>query len=444
MTSIKISNQFSTTSTTISNVFIDRYMPAANGAFVKVYLYLIRMASCGQSPTIADMADALNNTESDILRALKYWHNQGLLVIHCNSMNDLEFIELLPIANDMPETPSPNFHVVPSHARGAAPSCHPVNTAGQPELGMHKTMGNANAGLHIASSQPDTNSTLYHSPLAASTKNGTSADMHLTDNVSDVRNQSSANVSHSTVTPHLATIPSEPAATPEKPNYDMRTIEKHIENSEMKHLPYEAEILLGKPVSAEDLKTLYYLHDKLGLSANLISHLIEYCVMNNKKSMRYIEKTAINWHENNIKTVEDAKTYCARYTKLNTAIMRAMGLTSATLGEAQLTYIRKWSNEYGMDQTLIVEACNRTVLATGNASFPYADKILTNWHKAGITCLAQVEQEAKEFRASSAHKYKTNNHQNHASVPNQFHDFIQGDDVDYDAIIPKTVQPLHD
>lgn len=418
MTSIKISNQYSTTSTTISNVFIDRYMPVANGEFVKVYLYLIRMASCGHAPTIIDMADALNNTESDILRALKYWHSQGLLAFHCNAMNDLEFIELLPITSEPQDVTAPNIHVVPMHARPNASMSQSYATPRgntQPDLGVPKTMANVNRVPASAYAQPTaqtrTNASQPHVQLALQT---TEADAKAA------------------------------CTTPAKPNYDMRTIEKHINNSEMKHLPYEAEILLGKSISPEDIKTLFYLYDQLNFSANLISYLIEYCVMNNKKSIRYIEKTAINWHENNITTVEEAKAYCARYTKLNTAVARAMGLSSNSLGEAQINFIRKWTNEYGMDQTLIVEACNRTVLATGNASFHYADKILSNWHKTGITNLAQVEQESKEFHATSANKYKHNPRPNNTVVPNQFHDFIQGDDVDYDAIIPKTVQPLHD
>ncbi|MBQ4231733.1 MAG: DNA replication protein DnaD, partial [Lachnospiraceae bacterium] len=73
MTSIKISNPYSIDSISISNTFIDYYMPPANGEFVKVYLYLLRAANSNYSPTIADMADALSHTESDILRALKYW-----------------------------------------------------------------------------------------------------------------------------------------------------------------------------------------------------------------------------------------------------------------------------------------------------------------------------------------------------------------------------------
>lgn len=68
--------------TQVPNIFIDEYMPHANGSFVKVYLYLLRHA--GSDPaalSVEDMADMLSNTETDILRALKYWEKQGLLSI---------------------------------------------------------------------------------------------------------------------------------------------------------------------------------------------------------------------------------------------------------------------------------------------------------------------------------------------------------------------------
>ena len=403
MTSIKISNQLSTTSTTINNIFIDRYMPAANGEFVKVYLYLIRMASCGQCPTIADMADALNNTESDILRALKYWQKQGLLVVHCNTMNDLEFIELLPIPEEVTQPYAPTFNVVTPNKAGyqqTSAALAPAATVKSSFTGNTSNTSGSVVSLSSARTSETVSSLEKKQPVVA--------------------------------------------MPPSKPNYDMREIEHHMEHSDMKHLPYEAEILLGKPISPEDLKTLYYLHDKLGFSADVISYLIEYCVLHDKKSMRYIEKTALNWHENHIRSVEDARHYSASYTKLNAAIMRAMGLTGGSLAEAQLKYVTKWTSEYGMDETLIVEACNRTMLQTGNASFPYTDKILTNWHNAGITCLAQVEQHNKEYRASHSANYKQASRKATTSSPNQFHDFIQGEEVDYDAIIPKTVQHIED
>ncbi len=97
MTSIKISNPYSIDSISISNTFIDYYMPPANGEFVKVYLYLLRAASSDYSPTIMDMADDLSYTESDILRALKYWEKQGLFALIFDESGELKTISLLPI-----------------------------------------------------------------------------------------------------------------------------------------------------------------------------------------------------------------------------------------------------------------------------------------------------------------------------------------------------------
>ena len=53
-------------------------MPSANGDYVKVYLYLVRCMQDLQSDiTITAIADRLDNTEKDILRALSYWEKVG-------------------------------------------------------------------------------------------------------------------------------------------------------------------------------------------------------------------------------------------------------------------------------------------------------------------------------------------------------------------------------
>ena len=60
--------------------FIDHYMPEANGEYVKVYLLLLRcQASPNRELTISGIADILDDTEKDVIRALKYWKKQGLL-----------------------------------------------------------------------------------------------------------------------------------------------------------------------------------------------------------------------------------------------------------------------------------------------------------------------------------------------------------------------------
>ena len=71
-------SKFQLDATVIANEFIDRYMPLANGEYVKVYLYLLRHQ--GKEVEVPEIADALNHTESDIKRAVAYWIRQGLLI----------------------------------------------------------------------------------------------------------------------------------------------------------------------------------------------------------------------------------------------------------------------------------------------------------------------------------------------------------------------------
>ena len=60
--------------------FIDNYMPEANGEYVKVYLLLLRcQASPDRELTVSGIADILDDTEKDVIRALIYWKKQGLM-----------------------------------------------------------------------------------------------------------------------------------------------------------------------------------------------------------------------------------------------------------------------------------------------------------------------------------------------------------------------------
>ena len=80
MTAINISSDIATSFTTVSDIFIDQYMPKANGEFVKVYLYLLRATGSGAGiATISEIADHFSNTEADIIRAINYWASEGIL-----------------------------------------------------------------------------------------------------------------------------------------------------------------------------------------------------------------------------------------------------------------------------------------------------------------------------------------------------------------------------
>ena len=87
--------------TVLSNYFIDHYMPEANGEFVKVYIYLVRMLSNAPvSFSLERMADSLLCTERDIIRALKYWSKLELISLDYNSEKTLCGIHIGSFSKD--------------------------------------------------------------------------------------------------------------------------------------------------------------------------------------------------------------------------------------------------------------------------------------------------------------------------------------------------------
>ena len=97
--------------TLVSNLFLDNYMPEANGEYVKIYLYLLRcLKSDTQELSIELIANKFENTESDVRRALKYWERMKLLKLQYDNAENLTGIQIvnepeakmLPIAQSRP------------------------------------------------------------------------------------------------------------------------------------------------------------------------------------------------------------------------------------------------------------------------------------------------------------------------------------------------------
>lgn len=106
MSEISLHTHADTDITIIQNSFIDHYLPKANGEYVKLYLYLFRLASAGKSISVNAIADVFDDTERDILRALKYWEKEGLIQIRKSEKGQLEGISFIN-KTAMPASPAP-------------------------------------------------------------------------------------------------------------------------------------------------------------------------------------------------------------------------------------------------------------------------------------------------------------------------------------------------
>lgn len=108
MSALILRNRFQGNTTLVENEFIDNYMAAANGEYVKVYLLLLRhLNNPCVSLSIAHMADCLENTEGDILRALKYWEKEGLLTLEYDRAGNITGLEVGRVPKHIDSTPEP-------------------------------------------------------------------------------------------------------------------------------------------------------------------------------------------------------------------------------------------------------------------------------------------------------------------------------------------------
>ena len=85
--------------TPVSNIFIEKYMPKARGEFIKVYLLMLKYSNSGEMGASSSiLASSLNLLESDILNALNYWNDEGVLkLIPIDKMGNynIEFVNLI-------------------------------------------------------------------------------------------------------------------------------------------------------------------------------------------------------------------------------------------------------------------------------------------------------------------------------------------------------------
>ena len=370
MKGLKLTKYVQPDTTVLDNEFIDHYMVRANGEYVKVYLLLLRhMNQSSECLSTSELADRLECTEKDVLRALRYWKSEGLV----------DYLD------DTPDDPAPKNSVYSSASSE-----------------LHDVQSNYMTSSIPADSVPD-----YSSPVMTDPMRST---------IDSAKDFSAA----------------APASTTNIQQYRSRK-----ERAEFKELLFVAEQYLGKTLSATDIDQITYFYDTLNMSTELIEYLIEYCVENGHKSMHYINKVALSWHEENITTVNLAKSSSFLYNKNCYCVLNAYGIKGRGPASSEIAYIRKWSEEYGFALEVILEACDRTMNAIHQPSFDYTDSILKRWKDKNVHQLKDIDAVDADYRkekerAKELAKERKRQQQTQKPVINQNNKFNNFDGRSYD------------
>ena len=388
--------------TAVANEFIDTYMAAANGEYVKVYLYVLRHQ--GEDITIELIADALNHTESDVRRALSYWKKAGVLT---------------------------------ASEQGQPVQGEPV----RPESGGHTFTRGQDGGQAAV---PD----LRVEPFQRETGTAGRAEV-----------RGMTGMREPAVVQEPAVVRERTETTGQEdgciPVYSTEQVNRLAQDEEFSQLLYIAQKYMNKVFTPRDCQVFAYLYEGLSMSSELLEYLVEYCVQNGHISVRYMETVAMSWHEKGIRTALEAKDYSASYSRDSFAVMKAFGINSRKPAAPEQKLMDKWFRDYGFSREVVLEACSRTITAIHNPSFQYADKILSDWQKAGVRGLADIKdldakrtaarEESGESREKRLQKYDSGvssarqGSGARKNTSNQFHNFKQRD-TDYDALVLKQVK----
>lgn len=404
MTAINISSDIATSFTTVSDIFIDQYMPKANGEFVKVYLYLLRATGSGAGiATISEIADHFSNTEADIIRALNYWASEGILQLQSGADGQIMGINLCSLSvSGMQATQSNIQSAVADNAALNSLQNSVVNNAAQNNL-QNGVVNNA-------------------------AQNISTADIRMQDSVVEkLKNQAT----------------DKPA--PSQKEYTLDEIKEFRKNPDISELFFIIETYLKHTLSSTDTNMVLYWLDELHFSTDLVEYLVEYCITKGHSSLRYMNKVALGWADAGIKTVDQAKDDAAAHSQIYYSVMKALGITGRNLVDSEVSLINKWVGEYGFDIELVKAACSKTISAIQKPSFEYTDSILANWKKKDVHTLKDVEvldaNFAKPNKASATGSSQGTNAANGSSKPknnnssskNKFNNFNQRNN-DYDKL----------
>lgn len=186
--------------------------------------------------------------------------------------------------------------------------------------------------------------------------------------------------------------PSRLPVQPPKPDVQY-LVRRMGEDSEIAYLMQAADGILGRMTSNNDKCILLNMHEYDGLPVEVILMLLQYACDIGKTNMRYIDKMAITWSDEEINTLDRAEKKIKQLTESREAsrqVMKIMGRDDHDPTKDELMYAERWLSQWKFSSEMIREAYEICINKNGKYVPSYTNKILERWHNEGISTIEQV------------------------------------------------------
>lgn len=170
----------------------------------------------------------------------------------------------------------------------------------------------------------------------------------------------------------------------------------------------EAQRIFGRMLSNAEAGTLVMLMDTDGLPVDVLIMLLQYCVDNNKGTMRFVEKIGIEWGSEGINTValaeDKIRSTTETYSYFN-RVASTFGMKNAgSPTKKQLSFASQWVGTWSFSEDMLRLAYERCVDTKGQLNMDYINGILEKWYMAGWKNPDDVEKDAPKATKKSAKK----------------------------------------
>ncbi len=157
--------------------------------------------------------------------------------------------------------------------------------------------------------------------------------------------------------------------------------------------------ILGKIFNTGEAAIIVGLADHLALTPDYILLLCSYAAGMGKRSVRYVEKTAIEFYDNDISTYQELEDELKRREERNSMegfVRELFGIGRRATIKKEREFIENWACRYHFSRELIRKAFEITVAKTHEANMNYTNAILENWYAAGLNTPEDVDGAEEE------------------------------------------------
>lgn len=361
----------------IQTAFIDNYMFEASGSYVKIYLYVLRCYAGNLNLTAAEICDKLDITPRYFETTLKYWEECGIIKItrKGTTITGVTFLNIEDAKNSekAPKSIAPSGNDCGFDTDSSDSYSNSGNEGGFDTDSSDSYSDSDNAGY--GNSAGNASSDIEDSSRYALKTPGNENDNKAIDSNNG---ESSGNSKEYIYSPaqinDLVCIPE---------------VKKMIECFQQN---------IDRTMKSEDTQMMLYYYESIGVSADLLMYLYEYCGELEKTDSSYIKAVIEAWIKRGITDREGAKKHTEGTREIFSAYRRAMGIETS-LPEKTRNVITEWVDVYGYDLEIIITACEKAVMSAkgGAPNLNYVRKIVDDWHDNGLSNINEINNyEAKK------------------------------------------------